>query len=129
MRGKLPEVRREGPPLTGIEGKLSKKQMKKLSRIHASQVKKYNKFLETRGKSPPGAAGVVDVVGEGKKETAERNGAGVDEAICNPEGGVAIVPQDPKAEAAIKVIHGSFGGRQAFTLTSEMGPFSHVLDF
>lgn len=107
----------KGFPLTDKEGmELSKKQKKKLLRLFSVQIKKYSKFAEKK----MGNLSHTEVTKESKEDKTAKD---------NTQGGVDIVPMKAGEEGQVKLVYGSFGGRQALSLHSEMGPFSHVLDF
>uniref|UniRef100_A0A7S4JXY6 Uncharacterized protein n=2 Tax=Odontella aurita TaxID=265563 RepID=A0A7S4JXY6_9STRA len=97
-----------GFPLTKANGEpTSKSARKKMRKQVEAQRKRYDKYMASGGGGEKGGAG-----GSGK-------GGGA------PEEEVALPELDP---GFISVIGGTFGNLQALDLSSDMGPFCHVLN-
>jgi len=116
--GKYSQYDDRGVPTHAADGEaLAKSAIKKLEKLYAAQLKKYEKGTQARAE-PSDSAKPVAEAGEGEVMSAPG------EAACSE------AYEAPLLEGAClpTIVSGTFGGRQGFELTSS-GPFTHHFSF
>ena len=97
---------------------ISKSKRKKLIKMMKAQEKRYEKYLKRKKREEEAAASVRPppaVVEENKDSTTIEMSK--------------LKIQETSLKKMPRFIFGTFGNRQALKFESEMGPFTHTLDF
>lgn len=119
--GRFGSFDEKGMPLTEADGQpVSKKLGKKLARVYRTHAKKIEKKKAAatsggNGDSKRSAGGDEATAAKGQVSTKTVQPATLNEPMSDING-------------MVRVVAGTFGNRQGFKMTSEMGPFSHVFD-
>lgn len=118
FEGQYTKYDEQGMPTHDKTGKeLSKSQLKKLKKLHAKQIVRYEKYLKT---SPPPTTAIVLPESKSAKEQNKTGTAG--EPAKGPVGN--IVNDYP-----VKCVFGTYGNRQGLKIDAECGPFTHTFSF
>lgn len=120
--GKYAQYDERGVPTHSADGaELPKSAAKKLEKVYAGQVKKYEKAVVAGEVGLGGASALCDA-DKGSAELAAKD------AEIAEISGVAELPPVPDGMCLPEIHHGTFGGRQGFEMVSS-GPFTHQFVF